>query len=45
MIVLVPFAGGGHDDDAAGVVGLYNGLDFGKLHGVGHGGAAEFCYF
>ena len=45
VIVLVPFAGGGHHDNAAGIVTLHNGLDLGKLHGIGHGGAAEFCYF
>ena len=45
MVVLISFAGGGHHDNAAGVVALHNGLDLGKLHGVGHGGAAEFCYF
>ena len=45
MILLIPFTGGGHHDDAAGRIAFHNGLHFGKLHGIRHGGAAEFCYF
>ena len=35
-------AGRGHDDHAAGLVGLHDGLDLGELLGVGERRAAEF---
>ena len=45
MILFVAFAGGGHHNHAAGGIAFHNRLYLGKLHGVRHGGAAEFCYF